>query len=373
MRVVIVGAGVIGASIAYRLAETGAEVTILERDYVGSGTSSTTFAWTNANRKPPRAYHDLNVAGMREHAALADEFGGAPWFHQTGNVEWKSSNADRREQCERVERLSSWGYAAELIDVRRLLELEPEIDGEAVGDASIAYFPDEGLIDAAQYAGAMIGAARRRHGAKLVTAVDVVGFEFRGDRVVAAKAADGSRFEADVFINASGRWVCETTANDPRLSIPMAPTVGYLVYTPATPAVVSRPVHSPDVSVRPDGGGRLMMRSNAVDQFASVDWPRDPTAEPALQIMDMAARILPALENVRPEAVRITVRPIPLDDQTVIGSLPGVEGYYLCVTHSGVTLAPILGRLVARELLTGDSGTDLSMFRPDRFFVRSAA
>jgi glycine/D-amino acid oxidase-like deaminating enzyme len=116
-----------------------------------------------------------------------------------------------------------------------------------------------------------------------------------------------------------------------------------------------------------------MMRSNAVDKLASIDWPADPTAEPALQIMDMAAHVFPALEDVRPEAVRITIRPIPLDDQTAIGSLPGVEGYYLCVTHSGVTLAPILGRLVARELTTGDAGTDLSAFRPDRFTVPSAA
>lgn len=372
MKAVIVGAGVIGASIAYRLAEAGVDVTVLERDYVGSGASSTTFAWTNANRKPPRAYHDLNVAGMKEHAALVEEFGAAPWFHRTGNVEWKSSDADRIEQHERVRRLLSWGYAAELIDLRRLLDLEPEIAGEAVGDASIAFFPDEGLIDAVQYAGGMISAARR-HGAKLLTGVEIVGFEFRGNRVVAARAANGARFEADVFINASGRWVCETAANDPRLSIPMAPTVGYLVYTPATPALVSRPVHSPDVSVRPDGAGRLMMRSNAVDEFASIDWPRDPSAEPAMRIMGMAAQVLPALENVRPEAVRITIRPIPLDDQTAIGSLPGVDGYYLCVTHSGVTLAPILGRLVARELTTGAAGTDLSVFRPDRFAVPSAA
>jgi glycine/D-amino acid oxidase-like deaminating enzyme len=372
VKVVIVGAGVIGASIAYRLAEAGVDVTILERGYVGSGTSSATFAWTNANRKPPRAYHDLNVAGMREHAALVEELGGAPWFRRTGNVEWKSSDAERLEQRERVERLLSWGYAAELIDLRRLLELEPEIDGGAVGDASIAYFPDEGLIDAVQYAGAMVSAARRR-GAELLTGVEIVGFEFRGNRVVAAKAADGTRFEADVFVNASGRWVCETAANDPRLSIPMAPTVGYLVFTPPTPALLSRPVHSPDVSVRPDGAGRLMMRSNAVDELASIDWPADPTAEPALQIMDKAAHVLPALARLRPEAVRITIRPIPRDDQTAIGSLPGVEGYYLCVTHSGVTLAPILGRLVARELTTGDAGTDLSVFRPDRFTVPSAA
>lgn len=87
-RVVVVGAGVIGASVAYCLAQSGAVVTILEAIRVGGGTSSASFAWTNSNSKTPRAYHDLNVARMRALASLGDEFGSAPWWHGGGNVEW---------------------------------------------------------------------------------------------------------------------------------------------------------------------------------------------------------------------------------------------------------------------------------------------
>src|SRR5215204_6323969 len=103
MKAVVVGAGVIGAVVAYRLAEAGVAVTILERDYPGAGTSGVTFAWANANRKPPRVYHDLNLAGLLAHRASRDEFDGAPWFRVTGNLEWKSSVADRQTQRERVE------------------------------------------------------------------------------------------------------------------------------------------------------------------------------------------------------------------------------------------------------------------------------
>src|SRR6202162_6558330 len=80
-KMIVIGAGVMGASVAYRLAQAGADVTVLEATRVGGGTSGISFAWTNAHKKPPKAYHDLNVGGMKAHAALEDEFGDTPWWH----------------------------------------------------------------------------------------------------------------------------------------------------------------------------------------------------------------------------------------------------------------------------------------------------
>ncbi len=64
-RYAVVGAGVLGVSLAVRLAEAGAEVTLLERDEPGQAATRSSFAWLNSNDKAPRAYHDLNVAGLR--------------------------------------------------------------------------------------------------------------------------------------------------------------------------------------------------------------------------------------------------------------------------------------------------------------------
>src|ERR1700720_2380528 len=75
MKTIVIGAGVMGASVAYRLAQAGAAVTVLEATRIGGGTSGISFAWTNAHQKPPKPYHDLNVAGMKAHAALAAEIG----------------------------------------------------------------------------------------------------------------------------------------------------------------------------------------------------------------------------------------------------------------------------------------------------------
>ena len=134
MKTIVIGAGVIGASVAYRLAQAGAAVTVLEATRIGGGTSGTSFAWTNAHKKPPKPYHDLNVAGMRAHAALADEFGAAPWWHGGGSLEWVTE-PDRTAQRENIEQLQSWRYPAEWVTLRQVQELEPDIDPATIGDA----------------------------------------------------------------------------------------------------------------------------------------------------------------------------------------------------------------------------------------------
>src|SRR5260370_6357875 len=103
IKTIVIGAGVMGASVAYRLAQAGAAVTVLEATRIGGGTSGISFAWINAHKKPPKPYHDLNVAGMKAHAALADEIGATPWWHGGGSLEWEAEpdRAARRENSER--------------------------------------------------------------------------------------------------------------------------------------------------------------------------------------------------------------------------------------------------------------------------------
>src|SRR6201997_2180498 len=173
IKTIVIGGGVMGASVAYRLAQAGAAVTVLEATRIGGGTSGISFAWTNAHKKPPKPYHDLNVAGMRAHAALADELGGTPWWHGGGSLGWVGGT-ERTAQRQNIEQLQSWGYAAEWITLRQVEELEPDIDPTTIGDAPVAFFPDEGWLDPVVYAHAMLSTARRRHGAKVICGVRVV-------------------------------------------------------------------------------------------------------------------------------------------------------------------------------------------------------
>ena len=364
-KVIVIGAGVMGASTAFRLAQAGADVTVLEAGRVGGGTSGISFAWTNSHNKPPRAYHDLNVAGMRAHAGLREEFGGTPWWHGGGSVEWELPEG-RAAQAENVERLKSWGYAAEWITPRDLAELEPDIDLATVGDAPIAYFPEEGWLDPVPYAHAMLSAARR-HGARVVCGARVVELVLAGDRVSGVLTADGARHEADVVVNCAGRW-----ANDPvrdaGLHLPLAPTVGFLVFTPPVATSLSRVVRTPIVHARPDGAGRLMLISNTANSMLSIDTKPSAEMAEARDLVARARRLLPSIGDVAPEAARIAIRPIPGDHLSAVGPMPRVRGYYLATTHSGVTLSPFLGAAIADEVAHGRERAELAPFRPGRFF-----
>jgi glycine/D-amino acid oxidase-like deaminating enzyme len=78
-RCAVIGAGVLGVCVAARLAEAGVAVTLLEQARPGHAATRSSFAWLNANDKAPRAYHDLNHAGMRWCAARGDGF--RTWPH----------------------------------------------------------------------------------------------------------------------------------------------------------------------------------------------------------------------------------------------------------------------------------------------------
>ncbi|MBV8837316.1 MAG: FAD-binding oxidoreductase [Alphaproteobacteria bacterium] len=366
MKAIVIGAGIVGSGVAYRLAEAGADVTILEADRVGAGTSGISFAWTNSHGKEPRAYHDLNVAGMKAHAALAEEFPDQTWFHQTGSIEWRKSAQEREVMTRNFERLKSWGYAIEWIDRQELAALEPDIDIERVGDAIIAYCREEGYIDPVVYSDVMIKAAQKC-GAKLKTGVKVTDVAMRNGAVTGAKGEDGTLYEADIVINCAGRWA-DTVAREPGLQLPLAPTTGFIVFTPPVATAVKHLIHSPEVHLRPDGAGRLMVRSNAADHQVSLDMAPTPTMPQAIEIMRRLGEIIPSLKTVKAEAARITARPIPKDGLSAVGPTPRAKGYYLVVTHSGVTLGPYLAKAVADEIVHGRTRAELESFRPSRFF-----
>ena len=363
IKTIVIGAGVMGAAVAYRLAQAGAAVTVLEATRIGGGTSGISFAWTNAHKKPPKPYHDLNVAGMKAHAALADELGATPWWHGGGSLEWEAE-PDRAAQRENIEQLRTWGYAAEWITLRQVQELEPDIDQATIGDAPVAYFPEEGWLDPVVYAHAMLSAARLRHGAKVICGARVVDLIMAGDRVTGVRVADGTQYEADTVVNCAGRWTNEAT-RDAGLHLPLAPTVGFLVFTPPVAASLSRVVRTPLIDVRPDGAGRLVL---IADTTLSFDAKITPSMPEARDWVRRARRLLPSIGEVEPEAVRIALRPMPADHFSAVGPMPRTSGYYIAVTHSGVTLSPFLGAAVADEIVHGRQRPELADFRPARFF-----
>jgi glycine/D-amino acid oxidase-like deaminating enzyme len=152
------------------------------------------------------------------------------------------------------------------------------------------------------------------------------------------------------------------------LHLPLAPTAGLLVFTPPVATSLSRVVHSSVINARPDGAGRLLLHWDPTDAIITPDHPLNPAMPEARDMVQRARTLLPSMGDVEPEAVRIGIRPMPGDHLSAVGPVPRISGYYLAVTHSGVTMSPFLGMAVADEIMRGKQRAELADFRPARFF-----
>ena len=164
-RCVVVGAGILGASVAARLAAAGLRVTLLDQDQPGRATSRWSFAWINSNDKTPRPYHDLNHAGMRAWAELAPDLDGDAWYRPAGHIELATADG-AAELGARVKRLTGWGYPARLVDPAEAAALEPAL--RVPPDAAAAFFPGEGYLLTEPLIARLVARAES-HGAHLRT------------------------------------------------------------------------------------------------------------------------------------------------------------------------------------------------------------
>ena len=365
-RVVLVGAGLLGSAVAYHLGRLGASVTLVEADRPAAGTSGSTFAWANAQDKSPAHYFELNAAGLREYSALSAELG-SDWYHPGGDIVVGAGDGIDTVQA-RVDRHRELGYPVEALDRAALSRLEPSV-GLPEGDLLACHFSAEAWIGVPQLVGRYLEGARAA-GVIVRTASRVDGFD-RDDGKIDAVRVAGERLPADVVVLAAGPG-SEALARMAGEALPMTPSPGLLVVSEPVATGLRHIVHAGDAALRPDGGGRVMLQSRAID--ATLDpslRSLDADAPQVADAMARAAAVLPALRGARAEAVRIGVRSVPADGQPAIGFADGADNLYVLVTHSGVTLGALLGRLVATELTRGPV-EELEPYRPTRFASAAA-
>jgi glycine/D-amino acid oxidase-like deaminating enzyme len=368
MKAIIIGAGVLGVSVARHLAVTGEDVLLLDQWGAGAGTTATTFAWTNSSRKLDPDYHRLNLAGMEEHARLAEQLRGAPSYFPSGALQWADA-ANEQRLAGNVERLQSLGYPAQWVTPDEATRIAGDLRIPAT-ITSIAHFPSEGYVLPDLFVGTLLADAEQ-HGAKFAIG-EVVAIDDRPDGA-AVTLAGGRVCTGDRVVLAAGRWTQRLAARA-GIDIPMvtdagrgAQTVGLLGYARSPELDLRCVIHSPGLNLRPAAGGRTVLQ--ALDLNADVD-PADPPAVDG-DIANTLARRFSALltDPSRPPKIdlRVGFRSLPADGHTVAGYASAQSRVYCLVSHSGVTLAPILGRLAATEITT-DQGQDLlRAVRPTRF------
>jgi glycine/D-amino acid oxidase-like deaminating enzyme len=301
------------------------------------------------------------VAGMREHERLRDEIGG-DWLYSSGNLIW-AAGEDQETLEGRVERLRSWSYAAEMLPASTVNErLEP---GAAFPDPAvlIAHFPAESWTDAPALTRTLVDAAGR-NGAHEHFGSAVRKIEVEGEGVM-LQLEDGDAIRADIVVNATGPKAASVAEMVGR-KLPLDVFPGLLVRVAVPGEPLGHLMHTPRINVRPDGPGYVLLHHDSVDELLTEDFAgiEDPLCAELLQ---RARLVFPALEEAEIVGARFGMRPVPPDGHSCVGALSEIPGYYEAVTHSGVTLGPLIGRLLAREILAGEVDPLIAPFRPDRF------
>lgn len=366
MHVVVIGAGIVGLTIATNLAERGASVTVLEQDAPGTGTTSTSYAWVNANNKQPESYYRLNLAGLQAHRRLAEAHHG-DWIVPRGHLEYATDEAHATELSARAQRLTALGYSLEEVGDARAQQLVPGL--VVPDDLRLAvYFSQEGHCFPQLYLAFQLQRARNL-GVRVRTGAKVTGLD--GGERPTLTLGDGSTLRPDRVVVAVGRWTGPLLAS---AGVPLAMaqytepgdvTVGYLCITEPVPTALPCLVTSPRLNVRPEGGGRLLLQ--ALDLDATADPAHVPAADSDLgkEFLSRLTGVLHDTAHARVERIMVGQRAMPADGQTVVGPVPDRPGVYVVATHSGVTLAPVLGEGVAKEI-AGEPEPLFADFRPDR-------
>jgi glycine/D-amino acid oxidase-like deaminating enzyme len=360
---IVIGAGVVGANVAHRLAAGGARVTVVDAGAPGGGTSSASFAWTNSFDKAPRAYHDLNVASMGEHAALAGELDGH-WFRPVGNLQWEEEPDAAARLATTADRLRDWSYPVERVTRKDALALEPDL-AIAPDVDEVVLTRGEGYVEVVPMVAALLAAARHR-GATVLSGQRITALIRSGHRVHGVETASGQRLEGDVLIDCAGPAAGDV-ARLAGVEIPVGREPGRLIYTAPVATTLRRLVHAPGVHFRPDGAGRIVLAERAHDQVVDEGARESAPGWAPADSLAQVVRHLPCLQGARVEAVRIGVRPMPADRLPIVGGVSGIDGFYVVVSHSGVTLGPLWGRVVAAEVLRNERDPRLAAFRPERF------
>jgi glycine/D-amino acid oxidase-like deaminating enzyme len=376
LRVVVAGAGIIGASVAWHLAKAGADVTVIDRTGPATHASRGSFAWINATwSKQPQAYHALNQAGVARWRLLQPELKlPVRWG---GSLEGVSESAPEAGLAARVAEQRDWGEATRLVDSAELATLEPNVDFG--GLRQVVYSGHDGATDPVAATRAFLDAAVAL-GARVEHPCELTGVSLASGRVTAV-STDRGEIRTDRLVLATG-----TAADAGRRfgdwDVPQRDAPGATAITAPLPRVVNRVLWLPGVHLHQRDDGRIVLGEEAgpppgdahvahllghPDEFPA----RDIALQHAERMRAAALRFVPGLPRLDFEDARVCWRPMPIDGYPVLGASPARRDVYMAVMHSGVTLAPVAGLLAAREILGDEPAAELANFRPDREFKAS--
>ena len=358
-RVIVVGAGAMGASIAYHLARRGARVTVLEKSRPGDGGTQGAFAMLiSVHDGDTPAFNALYGSAIEDWRRIERELAPGVQVQWGGELAWAPAG-DGAEQIGRSARqLQAWDAPIRLIDPAELRRLAPGLEPGPVAAASFA--PNSGALDPMQALRALVGAARAR-GVAFRYPCRLRSFRTSGDRIVGVTTSDGA-LDADMVVLATGADT-PALAGEVGVRTPIDVVSGTLAHSSPLPRALGRVLVGPAGSLKQDPDGRVVIGPD----YRPSAHGTDTSAEYGARLLAEAGQVLPGLAGARLEAMTLGYVAIPKDTLPIVGFCSAPSNLYVALTMSGITMAPLMGRLAAAEIAGGAAAPELAPYRPARF------
>ena len=364
--VVVIGAGCIGASVAYQLARRGVkDVVVLEREpFAGAGSTSKAAGGVRAQFSTPINVR-ISMLAVSHYERFAEELESDPVFFQVGYLFLLGEAALWDSFQRQAEMQRGLGLPVQTLTAEGARALVPELE---IGDVLGATFcPLDGLCNPHEITQAYVRQARRL-GADFRFALPATGLELSGTRVTGVRTADGV-IVTPMVVNAAGPWAA-VVARWAGVDLPVVPIRRHCFTTEPLPFVHERLPMIVDlpsgVYMHRESGGMLMGLANR-DEPPGFDTRTD--WDLLERIVEPAMHRVPALESAQVSNGWAGLYETTPDHNAVLGPPAAVEGLMLANGFSGHGLmhAPAVGQLIAEWIVDGRPSFDLHPLRLERF------
>ncbi|MER9595543.1 FAD-binding oxidoreductase [Mesorhizobium sp. M0244] len=350
--VIVVGTGIVGASIAWHLTRAEAKVTVIADSGAGGVATPNSFAWINASWGNPEPYFRLRIRSMAEWRRLANEVPGIP-LQWCGGLRWDLQRAELETYAAEH---SSWGYGIERVDHAGAARIEPNVT--ELPDFAL-YVAEEGVAEPVAATQALLTEAERR-GARLLMGVTATAL-VQANGWITGVETSGGRIAADEVVIAAGAG-SPAIAATAGIELPIETPPGLIVHSRPYQKLLNGLVIGDRLHMRQTAEGRIIAGSD----FGGAD-PGMDAAATARNLFAAMKTMLRGADGLELDFHTVGYRPTPIDSFPIIGRAEGRSGVYVAVMHSGITLAPAVGLFAAREILEGERDPLLAPYGLTRF------
>jgi glycine oxidase len=366
--VLIIGAGVVGLGIAWRLAQRGAAVTLFDKAGAGSGASHAAAGMLAVCAEAEPGEENLVALG-RQSQALWPEFaaelerlaGQSVDLRREGTLVVALTADDQARIQHHLEFQQSLGLPVEWISAREARRREPHL----ASIAGAVWSPEDGQVDNRKLVTALKLACATA-GAGLQERRPVRHIVVGNGRAIGVQLADGTEHRADIVVLAAGAWSRSIEGLPAPLRPPVRPVKGQMIalQMDAAAPLVSHVVRAPNVYLVPRLDGRLVLGATVEEKGFDASL----TAGGVLALLEAAWRTVPAIEELPIAEMWVGHRPGSRDDAPILGQAP-VEGLVYATGHyrNGILLTPVTADAVARLVLDGEVDPMIAPFGVERF------